>query len=94
MSLLAEEVSLVPCESPPFAEPVPFCADRRFEVGRCEQGRGQTSGGVSLVLGAWEGSEGASLFAPPEQGFLTNAGAGGEGQVSGSRIVNHTQSLL
>lgn len=56
--MLAEEVSLVPRESPPFAEPVPFCADRRFEVGGCEQGRRQTSGGVSLVLGAWEGSEG------------------------------------
>ena len=56
-------------------------------VGRCEQGQRQTSGGVTLELGAWEGGEGASFPAPPEQGFLTNAGAGGEGQVSGSRIL-------
>ena len=55
--------------------------------GRCEQGQRQTSGGVTLELGAWEGGEGASFPAPPEQGFLTNAGAGGEGQVSGSRIL-------
>lgn len=94
MSSLAEEVSLVPRESPPLPEPVSFYAVRRFEVGRCEQGQQQTSGSVTLVLGAWEGGERASLSAPPEQGFLTNAGAGGEGQVSGSRIVNHTQSLL
>ena len=52
MSSLAEEVSLVPRESPPLAEPVSFYADRRFEVGRCEQGQRQTSGSVTLVLGA------------------------------------------